>query len=733
MIETRRLMLVALAVAFFCGTAALAADLPGTGDDAGKTVVYRDTWGVPHIYAPTVQAAMYAMGWAQAQDRPEQLLRNFLLGMGELASVDGAGAVRTDQASRIFAHYRKAKELADKELSPELKQNLEAFVAGVTDFYEAHPDDVPEWWGGREFDIYMVIAFGRIFLYGWSIDDGFGDLKRGGVQPGFDQVYRSSNQFSVAPSRSAEGAAILLIDPHLSWFGPSRFWEFRVHAGPWHGSGFTLAGFPYIGLGHNADVGWAMTTGGPDTADVYELDLNDAKPPQYRYEGEWRDFEVRLERIEVNGADTVELPIYSSVHGPVAAMREGKAYVVKTAYMDCVRGLEAWHLFNMAKDYTGVVAGLDTQQVFPQNVMVADTSGNIYYHRTGRVPKRPQGYDWSKPVPGGTAATQWQGLLPQSELVHILNPSQGYMQNCNIPPHAMMVDSPLTSGKYLDYAYSDAGYNGHGVWTNNRGARAVQLLMNDGSVTAEEARAYANDAMPFGTDRWIKALLEADDAVGGVYDDNSAYQAALEELRAWRSGPHALELHRASAAALKYYYWREQVAKTREGRDIDDAIDQHYRIVQSTAEFTEPELTSAQERVMLAALVDALEELDAEFGLEAVYGDKFRVGRDDESWPCGGGGDYGTRTVRSVSYSGERDDHTRWGRGGQTSTQIVVFTRPVQSWSQPPIGQSDRADSPHYDDQAETLFSERRFKDTWWMPEELQAHISGRVVLDGAP
>ncbi len=537
----------------------------------------------------------------------------------------------------------------------------------------------------------------------------------------------------MSPARSAENAAILLIDPHLSWFGPSRFWEFRVHAGEWHGSGFTLAGFPYVGLGHNADVGWAMTTGGPDTADVYELELNGETPPQYKYEGEWRDFDLRTERIEVQGDDPVDLPVFSSLHGPVVAMREGKAYVLKTAYMDCVRGLEAWHLFNTAKDYRGVVAGLETQQVFPQNVMVADTSGNTYYHRTGRVPKRPAGYDWSRPVPGGTAATQWQGLLPQSELVHMLNPEQGYMQNCNIPPDAMMVDSSLTADKYFEYAYTDVGYGAPGKWTNNRGARAVELLMADDSVTAEEAQAYANDVSPFGAGRWVNELFKADEAAGAQYDGNEVYQAALAELREWTAGEGKLELHKDSKAALKYYYWREKLAKSPEGRKLDDVIDQHYRIVVSGSDFTEPELSEEQQQVMLRELVAALEELHVEFGLDAVYGDKFRVGRDEENWPCGGGGDYGTRTVRSVSYSGERDDHTRWGRGGQTSTQIVVFTKPIQSWSQPPIGQSDHPDSPHYDDQAEKLFSAREFKDTWWMPEELKDHIASRMVLEGAP
>ena len=194
--------------------------LPGEGPDRDRTVIYRDRWGVAHIYAPTVERGMYASGWAQAEDRPEQLLRNFLMGMGELASADGPGAVRSDMVSRMFEHYAMARRRADQTVRPELLGHLDAFAAGIRDYFAAHPEALPEWWGERQFDRYMLIAFSRVFLYNWSIDDGFGERIRAGVRPDFSRTSRGSNQFAIAPSRSAENAAILYIDPHLSWFGP---------------------------------------------------------------------------------------------------------------------------------------------------------------------------------------------------------------------------------------------------------------------------------------------------------------------------------------------------------------------------------------------------------------------------------------------------------------------------------------------------------------------------------
>lgn len=722
-----RFLLTLLVAVVACTTVAAQGEVPGAGDDAGKTVIYRDTWGVPHIYAPTVEAGLYAMGWAQAYDRPTQLLENFAQAMGMTAKYQGPGAVQENMVVRMFDHYGVAKANMDK-IRPEVRGHITAFVKGINDFYAAHPEDVPGWWGNRQVDDAMVVAFGRIFLYTWSIDDAFDELQRAGIEPGYDETERASNQFAVGKSRSAEGAPILYIDPHLGWWGASRFWEFRIHAGDLHGSGFTLAGFPYIGLGHNADLAWAMTTGGPDTADVYELTLNPDNPRQYTYDGEWRDMTSREEIFEVAGEEPQTHTLWFSHHGPIVAMRAGKAYAAKTAYADAVQVNEAWYEFNFAKDYTGAVKAMATGMLFPQNVMVADTSGNIYYQRTGRVPRRPEGYDWSKPVDGSTSATEWLGFHPSSEHLQVVNPPQGYMQNCNIPPNAMMVDTPFRPEDmpyYLTRAKS--GYD-----TNPRGARAVELLSADESVTAEEARAYGLDVQPFNIDRWIEVLRRAHEAAGSAYSSNEDYVKGIEDMLTWDG-----KLERDSTAALKYFYWRQQLNDDH-GREtvapIANRIDSLGSSLGAPEQPVDLELEEQQSAITSFAV--AMGRLKEEMGsLDAVYGDKFRVGRDDQSWPVGGGADgsVGTTTLRVVGYDREREDHTRWGRSGQTSTQIVVLTKPIKSWTAPPIGQSDRPESPHYDDQAEKVFSPRTMKPTWWMPEDLAANIESREVLENAP
>jgi len=707
-----------------CAFAAAAAERPGTGPDKDKIVVYRDTWGVPHIYAPTVEGGLYAMGWAQAQDRPEEMLKNFMRAMGQSATFDGPGAVQSDLVSHLWDHYGTSKRNFLK-IRPDIRRQIRAYVEGINDFYAAHPKDVPAWWGDRPVDEHMVVAFGRFFLYGWSIGQVFDDLRAGGIEPGFDDDGRGSNQWAVSPSRSAEGAAILYIDPHLSWWGASRFWEFRIHAGEIHGSGFTLPGSPWIGLGHNADVAWAMTTGGPDTADVYELTLKEDDPSQYLYDGKWRTLARREVVIEIKGAGSKKLTLWSSHHGPIVAMRGGKAYAARMSYAEEVRVGEAWYEFNVAKDFSGAMRALSLRQLFPQNVMVADTSGNIYYQRTGRVPRRPAGYDWSKPVDGSTSATRWQGLHLAAEHVQVLNPPQGYMQNCNIPPDVMMVDSPFSPDKTLSYLYGSSG-----GYTNQRGARAVQLLHADSSVTVDEALAYATDVHPYGVERWLEVLRRADAEFGQLHRDDSDYVAGIKDILSWDG-----ELRHDSTAALKYYYWRKQLVTDHGAEAVSYAaerIDYHLAALGKPA----PEIGIGDLELQVGAdsFASAMARLKSDHGsLDATYGDTFRVGRDDVSWPCGGGGDYGLTTLRNVGYGRQRDDHTRWGNRGQTSTQIVVLSKPVRSWTYVPIGQSDRSGSKHYRDQAQKAFSPRKLKPTWWLPQDLAGHIESRTVLEHTP
>ncbi len=443
--------------------------------------------------------------------------------------------------------------------------------------------------------------------------------------------------------------------------------------------------------------------------------------------------ERREVTIEIEGSEPQTHTLWFSVHGPIVAQRGGKAYAAKIAYGDLVT-LQAWYDLNVAEDYRGAVGAMATSTMFPQNVMVADTSGNTYYQRTGRVPVRPEGFDWSRPVDGSVSTSEWQGVHPASDHLQVLNPPQGYMQNCNIPPDAMMVDSPFRLAEHRPYLFSGPGYGSSlDGWTNQRGARAIELLAADDSVTAEEAKSYITDLHPSGAERWVEALTSAHQVHGEAAATRFPnYQAGIDDLLVWDG-----RLAPDSSGGLKFEMWRQRLLDDvgRDGAEaIAGGIDSLYAVVRG--ERPPPIAVSEQQAKSLAeAFGAAMNDVVDRYGsLDARYGDRFRVGRGERSWPVGGGGGRtGTTSLRNMSYGQERADHTRWGQGGQTSTQIVVLSDPPRSWITIPLGESDRPESPHFADQAEKLFSLGELKPSWWLPRDLAGHVESRTVLERAP
>ena len=706
-----------------------------SGGGGEEAIVYRDTWGVPHIYADSAEAGLYASGWAMAEDRLSQLLENYLFGLGEYSAAFGAGEndrwVRSDLESRMWDHYGTAKRHYKAKLNPELRRHLAAFVAGINDYLEQYPDEVPSWWGDRPVDVYMPVAFSRQFIWSWPARQARSDLRAIGVQPSFDVDLRASNQIALAPDQTTFGAAALIIDPHLSWLGRHRYWEVRLHAGDIHISGFATAGFPYVNLGHNEYVAWAHTTGGPDTADAYELTLDPDDPSRYLYDGEWRQLESRTVEVQVAGEATPrEATFWTSHHGPIVARQGDKAWAAALAYEEEIGYLESKCHFMVAEDYQGAAAALDVRQIMPQNVMIADTGGNIYYQRTGRVPIRPEGYDWSRPVDGSTSATEWLGIHPASELMSLLNPERGYMQNNNIGPDTMLVGSPLVPDRYPAYLYNQPA-----LYTHQRGAAAVALLEakreTGGKWSEDEIVELALDRSVYQYERWVEKLRRAEAAFPGK--PSSDRPEVVRRILEWDGVADP-----DSQGALAYFRWREALrglVGNERMNDMASRVDDYLELFREAPE--PPGLRRDELPDLIIAIEAAAIALRAgPGGFDAAFGDVFRVGRQDSkdevSWPVGGGslGGAGMATMRAVGFSPPRADGRRWGNRGQTSTEVVILSNPIRSYTQPPIGQSDRPDSPHYRDQAEKLFSPGAMKPSWFARDELLADGGKNVVAE---
>ena len=301
---TLRVLTLGLVIA--CGVGVCVA--PAASGE-GTATLYRDTWGVPHVYADSLAEATYALGYAQAQDRLDDIYRNVRTALGRMAEAFGPEHVEMDYVLRMVRNGQTCREYW--ETAPEhIRTACDSFVAGVEAYAAEHPDRKPEF--ALKLEGWHCAAIGRAMILEWPLGTLMDDLNNRDEAPGF-----GSNGFCVAPSRSAQGCAIHMTDPHLTWEGLAVFYEARLHAGDIHHSGFYLAGTPLLALGHNAHVAWACTTGGPDTSDVYMVRLNPKNILQYDYFGEWKTFGTQVITIDVKDGTSVVRPAFYTEYGPL--------------------------------------------------------------------------------------------------------------------------------------------------------------------------------------------------------------------------------------------------------------------------------------------------------------------------------------------------------------------------------------------------------------------------------
>ncbi|HIL72290.1 MAG TPA: penicillin acylase family protein, partial [Verrucomicrobia bacterium] len=600
--------------------------------------------------------------------------------------------------------------------SPELRIIGESFMRGINAYVADHPEEKPAF--AIDLEPWHLITIGRAMIMRWPIGTIMGDLKNKDKRPKPDM---GSNQWAVSPKRSATGGAILLTDPHLTWKGLAVFYEARVHAGDLHMNGFFLVGSPIMGYGHGLNVGWAPTTGGPDTGDVYQMKIRMWGPlPQYEYDGRWRMMEASVATIKVKEGTDVLMPILRTHLGPLISepdFKKGVAYVGASPYLESTGLFDQILKMCMAKDVHEFAHAIAMNELMEQNLMYADTSGNIGYVRIGRAPVRPKGYDWNAPVPGHTSATAWLGIHPFDDLVQILNPEQGYMQNCNISPNNMMIGSPLTKDKYIDYLYNV-------TWdiTNPRGKRIRKLLHENPQVTPEDALAYTTDIYDILSKPWQRALRQAIAAKGQAHQNYPDINAAAKRILAW-DGRFTVD----AIGVPLYKFWR--INCSRNGK------------VDVVAISKSEELPVEQELLILEILQETIVEMKKKYGKwDMAWGDIHKVGRKGQFFPVPGadfnGGVDGPNFSETLFDVKSKTDKTNpkleIAYSGSMAMMLMFFSKNgIESHTCVPWGQNADPQSPHFMDQGRELYSQRKLKPTLWTKQALlNSFIESKLVLE---
>ncbi|RYY19560.1 MAG: acylase, partial [Cytophagaceae bacterium] len=587
---------------------------------AQQVRLVRDTWGVPHVSGQTDADAVFGLLYAQCEDDFARVEDNYIEALGRRAEVEGEAALYADLRQRLFMDSTRA--IAGYQQSPPwLKQLLDAFAAGTNYYLATHPTVQPRLL--RRFQPWLPLLFsegsigGNVSVVPLDRLKAFYSQQKSGAwqRPDFEQFDREptgSNGFAIAPSRSASGHALLLINPHTSFYFRSEVQ--MTSAAGLNAYGAVTWGQFFVYQGFNEHCGWMHTSSYADSMDEYleTVTQQDGKYT-YRYNGQPRPMQTQEVVIAYKKDGRLlrrKFTTYRTGHGPVVGEVNGQWLTVKMMD-DPLAALQQSYLRTKATDYASFQQVMALEGNASNNTVFADKNGTIAYWHGNFMPRRPAGYDWSRPVPGRSDSTEWQGLHPVSELVQVKNPASGFIQNCNSTPYTVAgpAGSPARAN-YPAYMAPDA--------ENYRGINAVRVLSRQKNFTLDTLIAAANDSYLAGFEQLLPALLDDYQLLADSPREPfpAEVQQAIDTLRNWdrRSS-------QASVAQTLAIYWGERIQALGRGRVPAGQPLDYLSLTAYTIAHTTPE-----EKV--AALTETLAELTRDFGhWQTPWGDINRYQR----------------------------------------------------------------------------------------------------------
>ena len=712
--------LLCVAVLLFAGCAQQGADteIERLEARAKSVTIIRDDFGVPHIYAKTDADAVFGMLYAQAEDDFNRVEQNYIWATGRLAEVEGEDAIYSDLRARLYMTVDEAK--AAYESAPDwLKALCDAFADGLNYYLYTNPDVKPrlltrfEPWmpmffseGSIGGDIEQIPLAGIEAFYG--DDQASGDASNGHAGRPLIKEPSGSNGFAISGELTESGNTMLLINPHTS-----LFFRGEMHVISEEGLnayGAVTWGQFFVYQGFNENTGWMHTSTHVDFIDEFVEDVFEADGKLlYRYGDEARPVatsEVTLKYKDGDGLSARTFPMYHTHHGPITHELDGKWVATKINW-DPVRALEQSFVRTKLSGHEEFREMMDIRTNSSNNTVYADSTGNIAYYHGNFVPKRDPSLDYSKPVDGSDPATDWQGLHTVDEIVTILNPPNGWIQNCNSTPFTAAAEFSPRREDYPRYMAPDA--------EDFRGIHAVRVLTGRTGLTLDNLIELAYDPYLPGFERLIPGLVAAYDEIG---EEMPATGEAIDVLRSWdmRIAPDSV------AMTLAHFYGASYLANA----DLPEHMRNAPRMdrVNYFGTGTEP-----GERLRIFG--DVVARLESDFGRWNVpWSEVNRYQRldgsirqtfDDDapSLPVGNMASSYWGSLAAFGARGKQETRRIYGTRGNSFVAVVEFGDKVKAKSLLAGGQSGDPDSPHFDDQAQR-YVDGEFKDVAYYREDVE-------------
>ena len=666
---------------------------------AGKVRIIRDSFGVPHIIAKDNHSLFFGVGYAQAEDQLENLSLNYLRAEGRAAEQEGQSQLQIDVLVQSLQIPKLAQEVY-KDLDPRIKTQWDGFAAGVNHFISENRTAIPSWI--EPVDPQDVIGFAMYIDTMFALGNCRSDLEASGVK--LSQRLPSaelgaefgSNQFAVSPQRSASGACMLSMDPHLRLSSFFRWYEMHLVGPEINVMGACFFGSPYVSMGRTEETAWCMTVNGPDLGDVFTFQINPDDPAQYKGVDGWEEFDTGMSTIKVktdNGLVEQLFPLLRTKVGPVVTVNDGIAYVFALPTSDDVARASQLYEMMRAKTMTEFRDATKPLGLVMFNILYADKHGDLFWISNGRVPKRDQRIPSNQLRPGDQEWAYWKGFHPQEDLPQVVNPPAGYIVNTNSGPQNVTPEGAPDPKNFPAYMMSHQA--------NSRLRRLDHLLRNDQSLTFEEMKTYATDTTVEIDEDYFDQVVSV--AGQGQGDDAAVLSEVAAVLNKW---DRRTDLD--SRGAVLFHY----IA-------ADESLNQAIKEKQTDA--------------IASSLVKVAKQVQQVFGsIDVPWNEFSRIRRGDIEVGIAGSGGVGKAAGAALRpTNGKVTDGRRYCSGGSSYGMIVDFSGQTKAISCLPFGVSEHPESPSFANML-PLYANREFKPVWFFPEDVKGNARSDQTLQAS-